>query len=74
MSKRKRARALHRWEPAHSEKLRKFDLGRGREGRRHLVITDRPRFLTERRGHRRRLALRCLELDFVLCGRGARYA
>jgi hypothetical protein len=27
MSKRKRARALHRWEPAHSEKLRKFDLG-----------------------------------------------
>jgi len=42
MSKRKRARALHRWEPAHSEKLRKFDLGRGREGRRHLVITDRP--------------------------------
>ena len=29
MSKRKRARALHRWEPAHSEKLRKFDLGPG---------------------------------------------
>jgi hypothetical protein len=27
MSNRKRARALHRWEPAHSEKLRKFDLG-----------------------------------------------
>jgi len=27
MSKRERARALHRWEPAHSEKLRKFDLG-----------------------------------------------
>jgi hypothetical protein len=26
MSKRKRARALHRWEPAHSEKLRKFDV------------------------------------------------
>jgi hypothetical protein len=44
MSKRKRAHALHRWEPAHSEKLRKFDLGcwsRPR-GRRHLVITDRP--------------------------------
>ena len=26
MSKRKRARALHRWEPALSEKLRKLDL------------------------------------------------